>query len=386
MPLQSKIQNSKSIITKVLVTGSKGFVGRNLCAVLGTMESVEVMEFDCENTPAELEGMLAEADLIFHLAGVNRPKNNEEFKIGNAGLTEEICLTLERLNRTPKIVLASSIQAELDNPYGQSKLLAEQALQLFAEKSGARAVVYRFKNLFGKWCRPNYNSVTATFCHNIVHGFPVTISDPGRSIELTYIDDVVTALVGEIPTDVGVQESGFAFGAELIAYPITLGELAELITSFRESRQTLMLPGFDNPLIRDLYATYLSYLEGEYFAYPLQLRTDERGSLAEMMKSGSFGQIFVSRTKPGITRGNHYHHTKTEKFMVVEGDAVIRFRQIDGAEVIEHRVSGKEFKVVDIPPGYTHHITNIGEEELVTLFWASEIFNPDQPDTIFLKV
>jgi len=386
MPLQSKIQNSKSIITKVLVTGSKGFVGRNLCAVLGTMEGIEVMEFDCENTPAELEGMLAEADVVFHLAGVNRPKNNEEFKSGNAGLTEDICMTLERLNRTPKIILASSIQAELDNPYGQSKLLAEQALHAFAEKSGARAVVYRFKNLFGKWCRPNYNSVTATFCHNIAHGLPITISDPGRSIELTYIDDVLSALVGEIPSGGGVQESGFAFGAELIAYPITLGELAELITSFRDSRQTLLLPGFDNPLIRDLYATYLSYLEGEDFAYSLQIRTDERGSLAEMMKSGTFGQIFVSRTKPGITRGNHYHHTKTEKFMVVEGDAVIRFRQIDGTEVIEHRVSGTEFKVVDIPPGSTHHITNVGNGELVTLFWASEIFNPDKPDTIFLKV
>ncbi|MBV5338549.1 MAG: NAD-dependent epimerase/dehydratase family protein [Deltaproteobacteria bacterium] len=386
MPLQSKIQNSKSIITKVLVTGSKGFVGRNLCSVLRTMKSIQLVEFDCDNTSAELAAMLGEADVIFHLAGVNRPKNNEEFKIGNAGLTEEICLTLERLNRTPKIVLASSIQAELDNPYGQSKLLAEQALHAFAEKSGARTVVYRFKNLFGKWCRPNYNSVTATFCHNIAHGLPVTISDPGRLIELTYIDDVVAALVGEIPSGEGEQESGFAFGAELTAYPITLKELAALITSFRDSRQTLLLPGFDSPLVKALYATYLSYLEGADFAYPLQIRTDERGSLAEMMKSRTFGQIFVSRTKPGITRGNHYHHTKTEKFMVVEGDAVIRFRQIDGAEVIEHRVSGRDFRVVDIPPGYTHHITNIGNGELVTLFWASEIFNPDKPDTIFLKV
>ncbi|MBV5341173.1 MAG: NAD-dependent epimerase/dehydratase family protein [Deltaproteobacteria bacterium] len=380
------IQNSKSIITKVLVTGSKGFVGRNLCAVLGTIESVEVMEFDCENTSAELEGMLAEADLIFHLAGVNRPKNNEEFKSGNAGLTEEICMILQRLGRSPKIILASSIQAELNNPYGSSKLQAELALQAFAETTGARTVVYRFKNLFGKWCRPNYNSVTATFCHNIAHGLPVTISDPGRSIELTYIDDVVSALIGEIPSAEGVQESGFAFGAELTAYPITLKELAALITSFRDSRQTLLLPGFDSPLVKALYATYLSYLEGADFAYPLQIRTDERGSLAEMMKSRTFGQIFVSRTKPGITRGNHYHHTKTEKFMVVEGDAVIRFRQIDGAEVIEHRVSGRDFRVVDIPPGYTHHITNIGNGELVTLFWASEIFNPDKPDTIFLKV
>jgi UDP-2-acetamido-2,6-beta-L-arabino-hexul-4-ose reductase len=370
----------------VLVTGSKGFVGRNLCSVLRTMSNVAVLEFDCDNTSAELEAKLCEAEVIIHLAGVNRPKNEEEFKAGNAGLTEEICVILERLERVPKIILASSIQAELDNPYGSSKLQAEQALQAFAETTGARTVVYRFKNLFGKWCRPNYNSVTATFCHNIAHGLPVTISDPARLIELTYIDDVVSALIGEIPSAEEELETGFAYGAELTAYPITLGELAGLISSFRESRQTLVLPGFDSPLVRALYATYLSYLEGEDFAYPLQIRSDERGSLAEMMKSKAFGQIFVSRTKSGITRGNHYHHTKTEKFMVVEGDAVIRFRQVNGAEVIEHRVSGKEFRVVDIPPGYTHHITNVGEGELVTLFWASEIFNPEKADTYFLQV
>jgi UDP-2-acetamido-2,6-beta-L-arabino-hexul-4-ose reductase len=370
----------------VLVTGSKGFVGRNLCSVLRQMSNVAVLEFDCDNIPAELEALLGEAEVIIHLAGVNRPKNEEEFKAGNTGLTEEICTILQRLNRSPKIILASSIQAELDNPYGQSKLQAEQALQAFTDTTGARTVVYRFKNLFGKWCRPNYNSVTATFCYNIAHGLPVNISDPARLIELTYIDDVVAALVGEIPSAEEELETGFAFGAELTAYPITLGELAELITSFRESRQTLLLPGFDIPLVKALYATYLSYLEDDDFAYTLQIRADERGSLAEMMKSKTFGQIFVSRTKPGITRGNHYHHTKTEKFMVVEGDAVIRFRQMDGTEVIEHRVSGKDFRVVDIPPGYTHHITNVGDGELVTLFWASEIFNQEKADTYFLRV
>jgi UDP-2-acetamido-2,6-beta-L-arabino-hexul-4-ose reductase len=377
---------SGAMMRSVLVTGSKGFVGRNLCAVLGTMESVELMEFDCDNSTEELEGMLGQAEVIFHLAGVNRPKKDEEFRTGNAGLTEEICFSLQLLKRKPKIIMASSIQAELENPYGESKLLAEQALREFSDVTGAPTVVYRFKNLFGKWCRPNYNSVTATFCHNIAHELPLTISDPTRSIELTYIDDVVAALVGEIPSGEGVQESGFAFGAELTAYSITLGKLAELITSFCESRQTLVLPGFDSPLVKALYATYLSYLEGKDFAYPLQIRTDDRGSLAEMMKSKTFGQIFLSRTKPGITRGNHYHQTKTEKFMVVEGDAVIRFRHLDGVEVIEHRVSGKEFRVVDIPPGYTHHITNVGDGELVTLFWASEIFNPEKADTFFLQV
>lgn len=361
-------------------------MGRNLCAVMGTMERVRVMEFDCGNTPRELEGMLGEAGVIFHLAGVNRPKNEEEFRTGNAGLTEEICATLLRLGRKPKIVLASSIQADQENPYGQSKLQAEQALRDFSEATGASTVVYRFKNLFGKWCRPNYNSVTATFCHNIAHDLPLSISDPARSVELTYIDDVVSAMTGEIPSEGAQLEPGFSFAPDLASHAITLGELAELIGSFRQSRSTLVLPGFDSRFVRALYSTYLSYLEGEDFAYGLTIRTDERGSLAEMMKSGSFGQIFVSRTRPGITRGNHYHHTKTEKFMVVEGEAVIRFRRIDGTEVIEHRVSGSEFRVVDIPPGYTHHITNIGEGEMVTLFWASEIFNPDQPDTFFLKV
>ena len=370
----------------VLVTGSKGFVGRNLCAVLRTMESVWVLEFDCENSLLELEDMLGEAEVVFHLAGVNRPKDELEFTTGNVGLTEQICRKLECMGRRPKIILASSIQAELDNPYGISKLRAEQTLKDFAENSDARAVVYRFKNLFGKWCRPNYNSVTATFCYNIAHGLPVSISDPDRSMELTYIDDVVTALVSEIPSGVGLTESGFVFGPDLTAYSVTLGELAELINSFRESRETLVLPGFDCEFVRSLYATYLSYLDGDDFAYPLNIKSDDRGSLAEMMKSDAFGQIFVSRSKPGVTRGNHYHHTKTEKFMVLEGNAVIRFRQIDGVEVIEHRVSGKEFKVVDIPPGYTHHISNIGEGELVTLFWASEIFNSNHADTYFLNV
>jgi UDP-2-acetamido-2,6-beta-L-arabino-hexul-4-ose reductase len=378
--------NNPGNIMNVLVTGSKGFVGRNLCSVLGTMESVRVLEFDCDNTPEELKGMLGEADVIFHLAGVNRPKNDEEFITGNAGLTEEMCAQLQRLGRAPKIILASSIQAEFDNSYGRSKLQAERVLEGFAAKTGARTVVYRFKNLFGKWCRPNYNSVTATFCYNISHGLPVTISDPNYSVELTYIDDVVAALVDEIPSAESNHESGFAFGADLMAYPITLGELAELITSFRNSRQTLILPDFDSPFVRALYATYLSSLDGEDFAYPLQVKADERGCLAEMMKSKTFGQIFVSRTKPGIARGNHYHHTKTEKFLVLEGNAAIRLRKIDGAEVIEYPVSGNEFRVVDIPPGYTHNITNIGSGELVTLFWASEIFEMEKPDAIYLNV
>lgn len=386
MSYQFKIQNSESKITRVLVTGSNGFVGKNLCSVLRTIESVQLYEFDIANFSVDLERMLSDVDVVVHLAGVNRPKNEQEFMTGNAGLTESICSFLGRSGNPAKIVLASSIQAESDNPYGQSKLQAEETIREYAENSGAKAVVYRFKNLFGKWCRPNYNSVTATFCHNIAHGLPISISDPSRVIELTYIDDVVNALVREIMDDDTQAHQGFFFAPELMGYSISLGELADLITSFRKSRETLEMPGFDSSLNKALYATYLSYLDGEEFAYPLTIRSDERGCLAEMMKSRTFGQIFVSRTKPGITRGNHYHHTKTEKFMVVEGEAVIRFRRIDSDEIIEHRVSGQEFKVVDIPPGYTHHITNIGQSELVTLFWASEMFNPERPDTYFMTV
>ncbi|WP_245153470.1 NAD-dependent epimerase/dehydratase family protein [Chlorobaculum sp. 24CR] len=383
---ESKIQNSESKIIKVLVTGSNGFVGKNLCSVLRMIESVQLYEFDIANSSVDLERMLSDVDVVVHLAGVNRPKNEQEFITGNAGLTESICSYLSRSGKAAKIVLASSIQAESVNPYGQSKLQAEETIRQYAENSGAKAVVYRFKNLFGKWCRPNYNSVTATFCHNVAHGLPISISDPSRVIELTYIDDVVNALVGEIMDDDSHAQPGFSFAPDLSGYPISLGELADLITSFRNSRETLEMPGFDSSLIKALYATYLSYLDGEEFAYPLTIRSDERGCLAEMMKSRTFGQIFVSRTKPGITRGNHYHHTKTEKFMVVEGEAVIRFRRVDSDEVIEHRVSGKEFSVVDIPPGYTHHITNTGQGELVTLFWASEMFNPELTDTYFMPV
>ena len=244
-------------------------------------------------------------------------------------------------------------------------------------------MIFRLKNVFGKWCRPNYNSVTATFCHNIAHDLPISISDPARELDLVYIDDVIAAFIGCLDAP---GKHGCARREVEPSYRTTLGELAEKIRSFRASRQTLVLPSFEDAFTRRLYATYLSYLEGEAFAYKLEQKADPRGCLAEFMKSAQFGQLFISRTKPGITRGNHYHHTKTEKFLVVEGDAVVRFRPILGGEVIEHSVSGREFKVVDIPPGYAHSIENIGAGELVTLFWASEIFDPTRPDTFGLPV
>ena len=367
---------------KVLVTGSKGFVGKNLCAVLRRREDVELYVYDLDKKQAELNVALQQVDCIIHLAGVNRPQKSEEFETGNVGFVDEICGKLQGLGRTPKIVFSSSIQAELDNPYGISKRRAEEVLQRFAENTGAECVVYRFKNLFGKWCRPNYNSVTATFCHNIANDLPIQISDPSNEIELTHIDDVVEAFTAELSS----SSPGFRFAQPLESVWVTLGELAEKIYFFKKMRTSLHLPVLDNDFDRALYGTYLSYLDIRDFEYGLEKRSDQRGSLAEFLKSSSMGQIFVSRTKPGIIRGDHYHHTKTEKFLVLQGTAIIRFRHIDSDQVLEYRVRGEDYRVLDIPPGYTHSIENVGQDELVTLFWASEIFDPEKPDTYFEKV
>ena len=367
---------------KVLVTGSKGFVGKNLCAVLRRRDAVVLYEYDLGHAADDLDRALGEADVIIHLAGVNRPEHPDEFETGNTGSIDEICRKLTDLNRTPKIMLSSSIQAELDNAYGISKRKAETVLQRFSENTGAECIVFRFKNLFGKWCRPNYNSVTATFCHNIANNLPIQISDPNHEIDLTHIDDVVDAFVNEIEAG----QSGFRFAAPLPSTRVSLGELAEKIRSFRTMRSSLVLPDFSSGFDRALYGTYLTYLKENSFEYGLDIKTDPRGSLAEFLKSPGMGQIFVSRTQPGITRGDHYHHTKTEKFLVLEGEAVIRFRHIDRHDIIEYPVSGEKYQVVDIPPGYTHAIENVGSGVLVTLFWASEPFNPDKPDTWYEKV
>lgn len=366
---------------KVLVTGASGFVGRNLCAVLASRDDVSLIRYDLDGAAAVLDQGLREADVVYHLAGVNRPQTPGEFAAVNRGFTEGICDVLGRLGLRPAFVLASSIQAEFDNPYGQSKRAAEEVLRRFCQQTGARGIVHRFKNLFGKWCRPNYNSVTATFCHNIAHGLPLQISDPAHEVDLTYIDDVVAALSGELVTCESGR-GGFQFAPPLPSHRTTLGELAALVQSFRDHRTSLRLPDFSQPFVRALYATYLSYLPSADIAYALGIRSDPRGSLAEFLKSPGIGQVFISRTRPGVTRGNHYHHTKTEKFLVVQGEAAVRLRCVDGGgEMVEIRVSGEEYRVVDIPPGYTHSIENIGAADLVTLFWASEMFDADRPDT-----
>lgn len=406
---------------KVLVTGAAGFVGRNLSVMLGRQNNVEITGYDLGDPQSVLDEGLKTSDVVFHLAGVNRPEKPEDYAAGNAGFTREICDTLRDLDRKPLIILSSSIQAALENPYGISKRDAENTLLEFSKETGASVVIFRMKNVFGKWCRPNYNSAVATFCHNIARGLPITVSNRDNEVNLVYIDDVCTAMMEAAGIASSCQHYVAATGnamADIVpSFKITLGELVDTITGFKETRSTLRVPAFNDPLTYRLYATYLSYLEESNFAYGLDIKTDERGSLAEFLKSPSFGQIFVSRTKPSITRGNHYHHTKTEKFMVVEGEAVVRFRKIgtksdelrviseklqamsskfevQGSEVevqssediIEYRVSGKEFRVVDIPPGYTHSIENVGPGELVTLFWANQVFDPQAPDTWFEEV
>ena len=367
---------------KILVTGAHGFVGRNLCVELARRDDVELSRFDVDSPAGSLEQGLVEAEVIYHLAGVNRPQTVDEFHEGNTGLTRRICSRLAELGRKPKLVLSSSIQAAMDNPYGVSKRAAEESLRDYAEKTGAAVVVYRLKNLFGKWCRPNYNSVTATFCHNIANGLPIQISDPNNRVDLTYIDDLVAAFMTEL--DDG--RAGFRTAPDSPSQTISLGDLAALVTSFKDSRTTLVLPEVTRRFERAVYATYLSYLPTDQFGYELPTKSDPRGSLAEFIKQPAAGQVFVSRTKPGITRGNHFHHTKVEKFLVVEGEAVIRFRPIEGEDVISYRVSGEVFRVLDIPPGYTHSIENVGRGNLVTLFWSSEVFDPARPDTVFLPV
>ena len=365
---------------KVLVTGAAGFVGKNLCVELRQRKDVELITYDLGVAADVLKRGLAEADVVLHLAGVNRPEKVEEFETGNVGFLAEVLAGLTASGKKAKVVLTSSIQAERDNPYGKSKLGAEAELRRHCEATGAEAIVHRLKNLFGKWCRPNYNSVTATFCHNIANDLPIQISDPAAVVDLTYVDDVVAALLAELDAP---RAPGFRFAPPLKSHSISLGELAETLRRFRAHRSTLLLPDYGAEFTRALYATYLSYLKPESYGYGLDIKSDARGSLAEFIKSPHFGQIFVSRTKPGITRGNHFHHTKTEKFMVVQGEGTIRLRQIHGDQVVEFRCRAEEYRVVDIPPGYTHSIENVGAGEMVTLFWSSEQFDPAKPDTIF---
>ena len=369
-------------MTRILITGGRGFLGRNLAVHLLERKDCETRIFDQENSVEDLKSWVLDADVIFHLAGVNRPQDPIDFERGNAGLTEQVCQFLRGNRRSPKIVFSSSIQAELDNPYGASKAKAENAMRQFAAETGACVRIYRLKNLFGKWCRPNYNSVTATFCYNLANDLPIAVSDPACELELSYVDDVVAAFLSEID---GRQTAGEA-GADIPSYRIQLGDLAGRIQAFHDMKSTLTLPDFADWFNRALYATYLSYVPQTALQQNLEIKSDARGSLAEFIKQKHFGQIFVSRTMPGVTRGNHYHHTKTEKFLVMEGNGLIRMRPVEGGPVREYPVIGSAYQVINIPPGFTHSITNVGKGEMVTLFWSSEIFDQNRPDTYYLPV
>ena len=380
---------------KILVTGAKGFVGRNLCAQLrnicdgkarwyGDVSVEEVYEYDVDGSPEELEAWCREADFVFNLAGVNRPKDPAEFMAGNFGFASTLLETLKRHGNRCPVMVSSSIQAALDNPYGESKRAGAELMFGYAKETGARVLVYRFPNVFGKWCRPNYNSAVATFCHNIAHDLPITVNDPNAVLNLVYIDDVVDELIGALA---GGEHRQGGFCVVPVTHTVRLGDIVDLLYSFKEMRENLQVPDLGDGFTKKLYSTYLSYLPAEGFKYPLRMNEDARGSFTEIIRTPDRGQFSVNVSKPGITKGEHWHHTKNEKFLVVKGHGLIRLRKVGTEEVVEFEVSGEKMEVVEMIPGYTHSIVNLSEtEDMVTFMWANEAFDPGRPDTYFERV
>jgi len=368
---------------KILVTGAKGFVGKNLIAELRNQGYENIYEYGRTDNELLLDAYTKDCDFVFHLAGVNRPINDDEFMEGNKGFTTILIDYLKKHNNYAPIVLSSSIQARENNLYGQSKKAGENEVFSYAEETGANVYVYRLPNLFGKWSRPHYNSVIATFCHNIARGETIQVNDPNVDLELAYIDDVVNEFISTLNGQATKEDT---YCVVKPTHRVKLGEIAELIQSFKESRTNLSIPNLNDPFTKKLYSTYLSYLSEDDFAYELKMNVDDRGSFTEFLKTKDRGQVSVNISKPGITKGNHWHHTKNEKFLVVSGEGVIRFRKLDSDDIIEYKVSGDKLEVVDIPVGYTHSIVNIGEKDLVTVMWVNEIFNPNNPDTYYLEV
>ena len=370
-------------MTNILITGADGFIGKNLLFSLRGREDVTVTAILKSDTWAALKNALQHADIIFHLAGINRPESQDEFAVGNTELTKQIIQELECKNKKSKIILPSSIQANLDNPYGRSKKAAEDLLYEHHLKTGAQVAIYRLPNVFGKWSRPNYNTVVATFCYNIARGYEISISDPNRELVLVYIDDVVAEFLRHLDNETSQNQQRYTVSR---TFRVTLGELAARIYQLHAIRTNFIVPDLADDFMKCLYATYLSFLPEKQFGYPAELKTDARGWLFEFLKSSNFGQIFVSKTLPGVTRGDHYHNTKSEKFCVIQGEAVIRLRHILTNTTLEFPVDGDEIKVVDIPPGYSHSIENTGESEMICLFWSSEVFSSEMPDTCWEKV
>ena len=369
---------------KVLITGADGFVGKNLRQALFERADVEVVTFDVGNSVSELPAMLHGAAFVFHLAGVNRPQDPKEFATGNLDLTQTLCnaviADMEACGKKITVVLTSSIQAERDNPYGQSKRGAEKAVFTAAKRHGFPAHVFRLPNVFGKWCRPNYNSAVATFCHNIARGLPIEVRDPAAPLTLVYIDDLVGRFVQLLDGAVAsVDAEGFATVTP--QFSTTVGEVADLIGRFRESRQTLLTERVGTGLVRALYSTYVSYLPVEEFKYAVPRHADPRGVFVEMLRTPDSGQFSYFTAHPGVTRGGHYHHSKTEKFLVIKGHARFKFRHIQTGETYELTTNGEGAEIVETAPGWTHDITNIGQDELVVMLWANEIFDRARPDT-----
>ena len=371
----------------ILITGAGGFVGKNLVATLRTAGYTDLMLFEKDDTPETLADYCRRAAFVVHLAGINRPTDPSEFYTGNAGLTDTLLTDLEAAGNTAPVLVTSSTQAELDNDYGKSKRQAEEAIFAHRRRTGAAVYVFRMPGVFGKWCRPNYNSVVATFCHNVAHGLPIQVRDPAFSLPLVYIDDVVACILAAFDGQVMMDRSATPICHMHPIHEVTLGRLAELIQGFAAGRTSLAVPDLaPGSFEKKLYSTYLSYLPSDQFSYPLEMHTDNRGSFTEFLRSPERGQVSVNISHPGIVKGNHWHHTKNEKFLVVKGEGVIRFRNIFSREVIEYHVSGDKLEVVDIPCGYTHNIENVGTEDMVTVMWANEAFDPDHPDTFFEPV
>ena len=368
----------------ILITGANGFVGKNLQLHLSERKDIQVRCFTRANTVDELPALLNGADFVFHLAGVNRPQDPAAFVVGNAGLTQALCTALAQVatttGRKVPVVFASSIQAAQDNAYGQSKRAAEDALFALQHEYGVPVHVFRLPNVFGKWARPNYNSAVATFCHNTVRGLPITVNDPAASLTLVYVDDVVQRFIHLLDgADAALDAAGFATVAP--QYSTTVGALAAQIQAFKESRNNLVTERVGTGLVRALYSTYVSYLPVEKFAYTVPQHGDARGVFVEMLKTPDCGQFSYFTAHPGITRGGHYHHSKTEKFLVIKGCARFKFRHMHTGETHTLDTSGEQAQVVETVPGWTHDITNIGSDELVVMLWANEIFDRERPDT-----
>lgn len=368
---------------KILVTGARGFVGKNLIAELKNHEYNEIFEFTRESTLKDLDYYTKECDFVFHLAGVNRPRDEKEFMEGNFGLTSYLLDMLKKHKNRAPILVTSSIQADQDNAYGRSKKAAEDLLLDYQIDTCAEVYIYRLPNLFGKWSKPNYNSVVATFCYNVANDLELQINNPEAKLTLCYIDDVLDEFLNVLEGNPTVEDCEYVVP---VTHTATLGEIADLIKSFKESRSDLSTPYMECALTKKLYSTYLSFLPEDQFAYDLKMNTDHRGSFTEFLRTSDRGQVSVNVSMPGITKGEHWHHTKNEKFLVVSGEGVIRLRKLDSDRVIEYKVNGDKFQVIDIPPGYTHSIVNVGEREMVTVMWVNESFNSKKPDTYYMEV